>query len=175
MTTIARFLKVFALGTWLGGMIFFDFFVAVALFTTMKNMDQAGTIVGLLLWKLHSLGIIAAIIFLIFAVMEFRSWRGLVKPASILVELMLLLTLVAQIWIGPAMDNLRLQMGSYANTPENNPLRVQFDHLHVISVRMESVVLLVGFVALILTVAAFKKPQSAMPLSSSSTAAPPAR
>jgi uncharacterized membrane protein len=164
MTTIARFLKVFALGTWLGGMIFFDFFVAVALFSTLKDMDQAGTIVGLLLWRLHILGIIAAIVFLAFAAIESKSWRGLVKPASILVELMLLLTLVAQIWIGPAMDNLRLQMGSYASEAANNPLRMEFDHLHVISVRLEGFVLLIGIVALIFTVAAFKKPQGAMPV-----------
>jgi hypothetical protein len=175
MTTIARFLKVFALGTWLGGMIFFDFFVAVALFTTLKNMDQAGTIVGLLLWRLHILGIIAAIIFLAFAALESKSWRGWVKPASILVGLMLLLTLVAQIWIGPAMDNLRLQMGSYASTPADNPLRMQFDHLHVISVRLEGLVLFVGIAALILTVAAFKKPQSSTQTASPTAAAPPAR
>lgn len=171
MTTIARFLKVFALGTWLGGMIFFDFFVAKTLFSTLKDMDQAGTIVGLLLWRLHILGIIAAIVFLAFAAIESKSWKRLVKLSSILVELMLLLTLVAQIWIGPAMDNLRLQMGSYANTAASNPLRMEFDHLHVISVRMEGIVLLFGIMALILTVAVSKKPRVATAVVSQSSPA----
>lgn len=171
MTTIARFLKVFALGTWLGGMIFFDFFVAKTLFSTLKDMDQAGTIVGLLLWRLHILGIIAAIVFLAFAAIESKSWKRLVKLSSILVELMLLLTLVAQIWIGPAMDNLRLQMGSYANTAASSPLRMEFDRLHVISVRMEGIVLFFGIMALILTVAVPKKPRVATDVASPTSSA----
>lgn len=174
MTTIWRFLRVFTLGTWVGSMIFFDFFVAGTLFRTLKDMDQAGTIVGLLLWRLHILGIIAAIVYLAFAAIEARSWRGLVKLSSILAGLMLIGTLVAQIWIGPAMDNLRLQMGSYMKTAADNPLRMQFDHLHVISVRLEGLMLLIGIAALILTVAAFKKPQSALPVSTTSPG-PPAR
>jgi hypothetical protein len=50
------------------------------------------------------------------------------------------------------MDHLRQQMGSYASTAANNPLRMQFDHLHVISVRLEGGVLILGVIALFLTV-----------------------
>ncbi|MGH9684997.1 MAG: DUF4149 domain-containing protein [Candidatus Acidiferrales bacterium] len=152
MTTIWRFLKVFTLGTWVGGFIFFGFFVAPVLFTTMKDMDQAGAIVGLLLWRLHILGIIAAIIYLVVAVLAARSWKGLLQPASILVIIMLLITLVSQLWVMPSMGNLRQQMGSYMNTPANNPLRVQFDHLHVLSTRLEGSVFILGLIALFLTV-----------------------
>jgi Domain of unknown function (DUF4149) len=151
MTTVWRFLKVFTLGTWVGSEIFFGF-VAGVLFTTLKNPDQAGNIVALLIWRLHILGIIAAVIYLSVALIAARSWRGLVRPASILVELMLLATLFAQLWIVPTMQNLRNQMGSYMNTAANNPLRQQFDHLHVISVRLEAAVLVAGIVALFLTV-----------------------
>ncbi len=65
---------------------------------------------------------------------------------------MLLVTLVSQLWIMPTMDHLRQQMGSYANTAASNPLRMQFDHLHVVSVRLEMSVLIAGIVALFLTV-----------------------
>ena len=151
MTTVWRFLKVFTLGTWVGSMIFFGF-VAGTLFSQLKNPDDAGNIVAILLWGLHILGIVAAIVYLVVALISARSWKGLVQPASILVELMLLVTLVSQLWIMPTMDHLRQQMGSYASTAANNPLRMQFDHLHVISVRLEGGVLILGVIALLLTV-----------------------
>jgi polyferredoxin len=151
MTTVWRFLKVFTLGTWVGSMIFFGF-VAGVLFSQLKNIDEAGNIVAVLILQLHLTGIIAAVIYLAVALIAARSWRGLVTPAAILVELMLLVTLVSQLWIMPTMQNLRTQMGSYMKTAANNPLRQQFDHLHVISVRLEGAVLIAGIVALFLTV-----------------------
>jgi len=151
MTAIWRFLKVFTLGTWVGSMIFFGM-VAGVLFNTLKSPDEAGNIVAILILQLHILGIIAALIYLIVALIAARSWKGLVQPAAILVELMLLVTLVSQLWITPTMDQLRQQMGSYANTPASSPLRQQFDHLHVLSVRLEMSVLIAGIVALFLTV-----------------------
>ena len=151
MTTIWRFLKVFTLGTWVGAMIFFGF-VAGTLFMQLKSPDEAGNIVGILLWGLHILGIVAAIIYLLVALIAARSWKGLVQPASILVGLMLIATLVSQLWIVHTMDTLRQQMGSYASTPASSPLRQQFDHLHVLSVRLETGVLIAGIVALFLTV-----------------------
>ncbi|HVB36519.1 MAG TPA: DUF4149 domain-containing protein [Candidatus Acidoferrales bacterium] len=151
MIAMWRFLKVFTLGTWVGSMIFFGF-VAGVLFSQLKNPDDAGNIVAILLWGLHMLGIVAAIIYLAVALISARSWKGLVQPAAILVELMLIVTLVSQLWIMPTMDHLRQQMGSYASTAANNPLRVQFDHFHVLSVRLETSVLIAGIVALFLTV-----------------------
>jgi hypothetical protein len=118
MTAIWRFLKVFTLGTWVGAMIFFGF-VAGVLFTQLKSPDEAGNIVGILLWGLHIIGIVAAIIYLAVALIA---------------------------------DTLRQQMGSYASTPASSPLRQQFDHLHVLSVRLETGVLIAGIVALFLTV-----------------------
>ncbi|HXT86491.1 MAG TPA: DUF4149 domain-containing protein [Verrucomicrobiae bacterium] len=151
MTTVWRFLKVFTLGTWVGSMIFFGFATGV-LFSQLKNIDEAGNIVAILIWGLHILGIIAAVIYLVVALLAARNWRGLVTPAAILVELMLLATLFLQLWIMPTMDHLRQQMGSYLNTAASNPLRQQFDHLHVLSTRVEGAILIAGIVALFLTV-----------------------
>ena len=151
MMTVWRFLKVFTLGTWVGSMIFFGF-VAGVLFTTLNSPDQAGNIVALLIWRLHILGIICAVIYILVALVAARSWRGFVQPASILVELMLLATLFLQLWVVQTMQNLRTQMGSYANTAASSPLKQQFDHLHVLSVRLEGCVLIAGIVALFLTV-----------------------
>ncbi len=151
MITVWRFLKVFTLGTWVGSLIFFGF-VAGALFTTLSSQDQAGNVVAVLIVQLHLLGTAAAVVYILVALIAARSWRGFVQPASVLVELMFLATLFSQLWIVPTMQNLRTQMGSYMNTAANSPLRQQFDHLHVLSVRLEGCVLIAGIVALFLTV-----------------------
>jgi hypothetical protein len=151
MTTVWRFLKVFTLGTWIGSMIFFGF-VAGVLFSTLKSPDEAGNIVGILIPRLHLLGVIAAVVYILVALIAARSWRGFLQPATVLVELMLLATLFAQLWIVPTMENLRAQMGSYMNTAASSPLRQQFDRLHVLSTRLEGCVLIAGIVALFLTV-----------------------
>lgn len=158
MTTIMRFLKVFTLGTWIGCMVFFGFVEAPVLFSKLTNLDTAGAIVGLSLAKLHLFGVIAAVVFLLAAMVEDRSARGLARVASLGVLAMLILTLVSQLWLMPEMDALRAQMGSYMATAANNPLRIEFDHLHRLSVRLEGAILILGLVSLFLTVA--QKPRS---------------
>ena len=152
MTNVLRFVQVFALGTWVGSIIYFSAVVAQAAFGTVSNRDQVGAFVGTALGGLHYLGVIAAIVYLIATVWWGRSASSLVKPAALGVVLMLLLTLASQKIVIPRMDVLRAQMGSVDATPQSNPLRAEFDRLHNISVQLESGVLLVGLIALFLTV-----------------------
>jgi hypothetical protein len=152
MTNVLRFVQVFALGTWVGSIIYFSAVVAQAAFGTISNRDQVGAFVGTALGGLHYLGVIAAVVYLIATVWLGRSASALVKPAALGVVLMLLLTLASQKMVIPRMDVLRAQMGSVDATPSSNPLRAEFDRLHNISVQLESGVLLVGLAALFLTV-----------------------
>ena len=67
---------------------------------------------------------------------------------------MLLLTLVSQRIVIARMDVLRAPgiPGSVAATAAANPLQVEFDRLHGISVNLEGAVLLIGIAALYFTV-----------------------
>lgn len=141
-----------ALGGWIGAILYFAAVVTVAAFAVLPNQDLAGSIVGRTIGGLHDFGIAAAIIYLIAAVLLRRSPKGFARPAAIGVELMLLLTLVSQELVIPRMDVLRARMGSVAATAATNPLRVQFDRLHGISVDLEVAILVIGLVALFLTV-----------------------
>lgn len=151
MTNILRFIQVFALGTWVGSILFFSFVVAPSLFSTLENRDDAGAIVGLSLTGLHHLGIVAAILYLAAGIGLARSARWLARPAALLVVLMLLFTLTSQHVVMRRMNILRLQMGSVEAAPPSSPLREEFDRLHGVSVKLEGGVLLAGFVALFLT------------------------
>ena len=58
---------------------------------------------------------------------------------------MVVLTAASQFTVSNRMERLKKQMVSVQNTPENDPLRVEFNRLHHISVGYEGAVLLLGF------------------------------
>jgi hypothetical protein len=150
MTHILQFLKILALGTWVGSIIYFSSVVAQGAFAVLSR-DQAGALVGYTLGGLHWMGVIAAVIFLAASLALARSPKALLRPAALGVILMLLLTLASQRTVIPRMDALRARMGSVDATPPSNPARAEFDRLHAISVDLEVAVLVLGLASLFLT------------------------
>jgi hypothetical protein len=151
MNTILRFLQVFAIGTWVGSIIYFVAVVTRGAFAVLAR-DQAGLLVGFTLGGLHQLGVFAAVVYLVAALGLAMSLRALVRPAALGVILMLAMTLASQRIVIPRMDVLRTEMGSVDTTPASDARRVEFDRLHGISVDLEGGVLLIGLAALFLTV-----------------------
>jgi len=152
MNTFLRYLQFLSLTIWVGGIIYLSFVVAPVLFTRLTNMDEAGAVVGVILPRLHWLGIICGVVYLASALGLARSFRAFGRAGALAVLAMVILTLVAQIGIIPRMDKLGAEMGSIERTAATSPLRKQFDHLHVVSVRLEGGVLLLGLAAIFLTV-----------------------
>jgi len=150
MNSTLRFLRVFALGTWVGSIIYFSSVVTQGAFALLSR-NQAGALVGYTLGGLHWTGVIAAIIFLAASVALVRSPKALLRPEVLGTILMLLLTLASQRVVIPRMDALRAQMGSVDATPPSSPARAEFDRLHSASVDLEGAVLLLGIVSLFLT------------------------
>lgn len=141
-----------ALGGWIGAIVYFAAVVTVGAFAVLPNQDLAGGIVGYTIGGLHDFGIAAAVIYLVAAICLRGSLAAFARPGAIGVVLMLALTLASQWIVIPRMDALRTQMGSVQATVATNPLRVQFEHLHGISVDLEVAILLIGLVTLYLTV-----------------------
>jgi hypothetical protein len=152
MTNILRFVQVFALGAWVGSIFYFSAAVAPGAFRVLSNQDQAGTLVQFTLGRLHTLGVVAGLLYLFASIGLAQSFKGLVRPAAIGVVLMIVLTITSQNFVMRRMLALRTEMGSVMATPASNPLRAEFDRLHGISVKLEGAVLLIGFAALFLTV-----------------------
>jgi hypothetical protein len=145
-----RFLQFFSLGAWIGSIVYFIVFTQ-GIFPVVNNNDLTGALVGYALGRLHIMGIVAGVVYLLSTAAAEKSVGSLVQPAALLVFLMLVCTMISQYGVIARMDMLKLQMGSVSATPTDNPLRVAFDRLHVYSVRLESAVLLSGLVALFLT------------------------
>jgi len=152
MNSVLRFLQVFALGTWVGSIIYLSFVVAPGAFGVLQSRDQAGLMVGYSLARLHYLGLIAAVLYVLTGFALGPSLKTFLQPATLGVVLMFLLTMVSQTRVTPRLAELRMEMVSVDATPKDNPLHVEFDRLHKTSVRIEVVVLLIGVAALFLTV-----------------------
>jgi hypothetical protein len=93
-----------------------------------------------------------------------RMTTGNPRPRAarhLLIVLMLLLTLISQFSISPKMHAIRAEVevtevGVIDNVPLDNPLRREFDRLHVWSEKFEEAVLLLGLLALYTTAQAFR-------------------
>jgi len=152
MRHMLRFVRVFALGTWVGAIIYFVAVVTQGAFAVLPNRDEAGLLVGFTLGGLHLMGLIAAVVFVVASVALVKSLRAFIEPAVLCVILMAVLTIASQDYVMPRMAMLRSQMGSVDATPSSDSRRAEFDRLHRVSVDLEGGVLVIGLVALFLSV-----------------------
>jgi hypothetical protein len=148
--TLLRFIILLALAVWIGALIFFPV-VAQTSFTVLPSTHLAGLVVRNSLIALHWMGMVAGLIFLICSMIDNRLTVARPRVFAlnhILTVLMLALTTISQFWIIPRMDVLRITVGEISALPESNPLRSQFDSLHVWSTRIEMAVLVLGLIVL---------------------------
>ena len=142
-----------ALIVWIGGIIFFAFVEAPTLFSVLPSTRMAGDVVSVSLTKLHWMGLISGVVFLICSVVY--NWQKYVQArpfmaSHIFVVLMLAFTLISQFGITPRMRELR-------SSPVimDSVSRAEFDSLHASSTRLEGGVLVFGLGLVILTARRF--------------------
>ena len=142
-----RFLMLLSLVCWIGGLIFFAFVLAPTAFSVLPTTHLAGNVVGRALGKLHWIGVVSGVVYLMSSLLYSRLTDGsahMFAARHVLLCAMLGLTLISQFGIIPRMDTLRASLGEVSAAPIDNPERVQFDALHVWSTRVEGAVLLLG-------------------------------
>ena len=145
-----------ALVVWIGGIIFLAFVEAPTVFSPglLPTRHLAGSIVGHSLDLLHWMGIISGIVFLTASMAYCRMTVGRARPLAlrhVLILLALMVTMISQFAISPKMHALREQAGIIDNLAMNDPVRAEFDRLHVWSEDFESAVLLLGLIAIFRT------------------------
>ncbi|MFZ0820079.1 MAG: DUF4149 domain-containing protein [Candidatus Acidiferrales bacterium] len=152
MSNALRTIEFLCLGVWLGGICLLSFVVAPGAFGILASRDQAGAMVGFTLGRLHLIGIGAGVIYLVAHFLRGSQFPSAARLAAIAVILMIVLTVVSQFYVAAHMADLRQQMGSIERTRADDPLFIQFDRLHHVSVWLEGAVLLIGLAALYFTV-----------------------
>src|SRR5271157_6219586 len=110
-----RFLMLLSLVIWIGGLIFFAFVMAPALFSPeiLPTRQLAGNVVSRTLGALHWMGICCGVVFAITSMIDSRVVNGVAEPfaaRNLLVYLMIILTLVGMFVIASRMLVLREQM-----------------------------------------------------------------
>jgi uncharacterized membrane protein len=143
-----------ALIVWIGGIIFFAFVLAPTLFSVLPTTKLAGDVVNATLTKLHWMGLISVVVFLVASLLY--NWQKYVqfRPfalSHIFIVLMLAFTMVSQFGITPRMRELR----SSSLIMESSLGRAEFDSLHALSTRLEGGVLFLGLGVVILTARRF--------------------
>jgi len=144
-----------ALIVWIGGIIFFAFVMAPTLFGVLPTTKLAGDVVNATLAKLHWMGLVSGVVFLIASLLY--NWQKYIqlRPfmlGHVFVVLMLAFTMISQFGITPRMRELR-------SSPVimDSVSRAEFDDLHAWSTRLEGGVLFLGLGVVILTARRFEK------------------
>ncbi|PYT94727.1 MAG: hypothetical protein DMG38_29535 [Acidobacteria bacterium] len=150
MSTFLRAIEFLGLSLWLGSDVFLSFVVAPGAFRILGSRDQAGALVGYSLNVMHVGGIVCGCIVLLARLLRTKTFASLAAPAALGVVLMIALTAISQYKVSAKMAALRLQMGSIQATAADSPLLAEFTRLHVLSVSLESGVLLAGIAAMYL-------------------------
>ena len=150
-----------ALIVWIGGIIFFAFVEAPTLFSALPSMRMAGDVVSVSLTKLHWMGLISCVVFLICSLVY--NWQKYVqlKPfaaSHILVALMLVLTAYSQFGITPRMREIRAKIESMSNPsiPWDDKAFTEFSREHRLSTWIEGAILILGIGVVGLTARRFE-------------------
>src|SRR5690349_6570799 len=148
-----RFLMLLALIVWVGGIIFFAFVLAPTLFGVLPTTKLAGDVVNATLGKLHWMGLVSGVVFLICSLLYNWQKHVQLRPfmvSHVFVVLMLAFTMISQFGITPRMRELR-------SSPVimDSVSRAEFDSLHASSTRLEGGVLFLGLGVVILTARRF--------------------
>ena len=155
--TLARVLRLYAIALWVGGIVFFIVVAAIA-FGNLPSTHEAGIVVRHSLIAIHDIGLCAGTLCLIFTALLVAVGERTKTHAVelLLVVVMLGLTAYSQFSIIPQMErdrvSLQQQYGAEVDaTPKTDAAHADFDRLHELSTKVESVVLLCGLTVLALT------------------------
>ena len=143
---IALFLYLVSVPCWLGGIVFFSFFTAPAVFTQLP-IPEAGKVVGAIFPRYYLLGYIAGLI--AFSLSAYfvvtRDARGWWSMTAILLAIALGVTFYAGMVVRPAVVAIR----SVSEEQNPDPVRkAEFDRLHQLSVYLNGAVLLLNLAAI---------------------------
>ena len=163
---VLLFVYLLAMVCWLGSIIFFSFFTAPVIFTTLARSD-AGKVVAVIFPRYYILGYVAGGLALVIAIyftivsrggsrgiyftVISRGSRGWWAATVIAIAIAVGCTFYAGMVVRPRVDAIR----SVSEEQNPDPARkAEFDYLHQLSVMLNGAVLMLDLIALFGTAAA---------------------
>ena len=153
--TLTLFIYLLSLVCWLGGMVFFSIFTAPVIFRVLTRAD-AGRVVSAIFPRYYLLGYIAGAIGLLLALYfcMLRSGRPWWMLSAAALALALGLTVYAGAVLRPRIDSIHIV--AEEQTPDT-ARKIEFDHLHRLSVSLNGGVMVLNLLALLSTAAALSQ------------------
>lgn len=157
MRILLRSLLSLALVIWLGAELFLPVVAATVFRALALETHVAGAIVGSLLRTIHLLGLVCGVVAL--TVLSAAPAWGLERSRAVLAAMLLLVAMLtataySQFVVTPAMERNRIRAGGAIDkAAESDPARIGFNRLHKQSVRVETLVMLLGVATVVLVAA----------------------
>lgn len=145
--TFLHFIYILGLVVWIGGIIFFSFFTAPAIFKTLER-EQAGEVVGVIFPSFYKIGYACSLLTLTTLIASTGSVQDL---RAVFLLVMAVCTIYAGQVVGPKARELKGQMKTEDDEVSVESMKVQFDKLHTLSVRLNGTVLILGIGVLWIT------------------------
>lgn len=149
LAAFARLVHVLLLALWVGGGVFFAAVVAPEAFSVIQPRSEAGALVGALLARIDGfILIMGPALFLTL----FAGWVPLgvrLRTRALAVLFMTGASLLSGYWLTPRMQSIQKAMGrAVEDLDRADPLRVEFERLHLASEGLMAVHLILALVLL---------------------------
>lgn len=149
MVTIIRFLHFLSLVIWIGGMTFFSFIAAPSIFKVLPR-DSAGDVVGDIFTKYWMRGYICSAVALATAIILSFQGEGLSWFRIGFLAVLVILTFYSGLAVGAKTRMVKARIRSSGDAKETEELKSEFNRLHRRSTILNSVILILGIIAIFL-------------------------
>ena len=142
-----KYIHLFAIVTWLGGMIFFSYVAAPAAFKVLDR-QAAGNFVGVVFPKYFFMGYVASVVLLITLYLIGKNNLAAVRVPLIIMAVLTGLSFVHGMVIGPRARSIKAEYSSLAEGPEKAALKKSFGKIHGVSAVVNLLIVLLCLVYL---------------------------
>ncbi len=140
LTTLIHFVYILGLVCWIGSIVFFSFFAAPVIFTSLDR-EKAGEVVGVIFPRNYLLGYVCAALTLPTLLIGTENLMG---AKQIFMFIMIAGWLSAGLYVSPKARDLKTRLKSAGSTEEQETLETQFKTMHSLAVKLNGTVLLAG-------------------------------
>jgi len=145
VSTVAAEVIRFSLAIWVGGTLVVVL-AAPVIFGRIGSRDTAGEVFGEILRRFEAIKQVLSLLLVIAVFFQLERTGGFAGQ-SVVAGIAIFLAIASNVYLSmvvrPRMNYLRAKVGSFDETPFDNPWRQRFDRMHRISTR----VLVIGWLA----------------------------
>lgn len=142
-----KYIHLFAITIWLGGMVFFSYVAAPAAFKVLER-QTAGDFVGAVFPKYFFMGYVASVVLLITLYLIGKNNLAVIRIPIIIMALLTGLSFVHGMVIGPEARAIKAEYRNLAEGPKKTALKKSFGMIHGVSAGLNLLIVLLCLVYL---------------------------